>query len=189
MSNFPTLIQNASKNIEPESIDSLHLAVDECFNRKEIEQLILILRYYGIGRSAGPLWNERRERADGSTLYAFGGMSRKEKERFSAVFGDMGKPSKYASTSDRQVLDFLISHFFSSGKLVLLTENTRNNREGLRCILNEEIKPALSKCHNEKLSLLVLFKKGKTTIDQYNSAVISYLRQHMITSGYTELFF
>lgn len=188
MSDFATIIENASKRIEDEDVEYLFVGIDECFNRAEIEELIFSLLNKGIARSASPLWMEKRICADGTVLHATGGVPRKSRERISSMLGDISKPIKYESSDDRQIVDLLINNFFSYGKIVLLTENIRNNQNGLRRILNEEIQPALSQYNGGKLCLVVLFKIGKTSINDYCSKVVEYLEEKEISLGYTQVF-
>lgn len=185
---FSRLIENASKRIEEEAIDYTFIGIDECFNRSEIKILVAKLLNEGLARSANSLWIEQRLLVDGSTLYAYGGVSKNDESTMVLLNGDIGKPVKYVSYEDLQVVDYLITHFFSYGKIVLLTENTKNNQNGLRRVLNEQIQPALVEHHGDKLSLTTLFKKGKTNTDDYCSKVYEFFEKGEINFGYNQMF-
>ena len=187
-SDFSLLIENASRLIEKEAIGHLFVGVDECFNRSEIKLLVSKLLNEGLARSSNSLWVEQRLLDDGSILHAYGGLSKKDKSSMVLLDGNIGNPVKHASFEDLQVVDYLITHFFSYGKIVLLTENTKNNQNGLRRILNEQIQPALAKHHSNKLCLTALFKRGKTSIDDYCSKVYEVLKKSDLNIGYEQTF-
>ncbi len=188
MRDISLLIENASKLIEDETLNYLFVGIDECFNRSEIKTLVAEILNKGLVRSTSALWWEQRLLADCSILYAYGGVSKNDKSQMVLLDGDVGKPIKYESYDDWQVVDYLITHFLSYGRIVLLTENTKNNQNGLRCILNEQIQPALAKHHNNKLSLTALFKRGKTNIDDYCSKVYELVEKGEFNFGYTQTF-
>ena len=187
MKDFAALIENAAKRIDAYAVETFFVGYDECLNRKEIQTLVSDLCDRGLIRSHAPLWWEQRLRSDGSLLYSYGGVSRSNPTQMAALDGDAGVPVKYQSYEDRQVVDYLVTHFLSYGRLIVLTENTRNNDEGLRRILNEEVAPLLEASENKKFGLTVLFKRGKTQIHDYCVKVASLMETESFDLGYKEI--
>ena len=73
----------------------------------------------------------------------------------------------------------LVVKFITCDKVILLSENIRNNPDGLRRILNDIVAPALV-LRAERLCLTALFKKGKTSVDDYCLAVSGFLEKARI---------
>lgn len=163
------------------------LGIDECLNRREIEQLAQMLLQRGLVDSSAALWYETRER-DGVIVGSFaGGIAKDSAFRGpDSLITDIGVPVKHGSWSDHRVLQMLVVHFTSYDNLILLSENTRNNADGLRSILREVVGPSL-KDRSDVLSLTALFKKGKTSIDQYTGDVTSFFERGHYQSGYVEI--
>ena len=79
----------------------------------------------------------------------------------------------------------LVNYFDTHDRLVLWSENTRNDRDGLRRILNEVVAPALNE-RTDGLSLTALFKRGKTSIEAYIREVTDFFEQGHYQAGYVE---
>ena len=84
-------------------------------------------------------------------------------------------PVKYSSFSDRHVAWWLVGGFVAVDRIVFLTENSKNDTDGLRRVLLNEVKPAVDAYHGDRLGLLVLMKKGKTTWSHYAEAMMNRL--------------
>jgi hypothetical protein len=158
------------------------LCIDECLNRKEIDDLATDLLRCGAIDSSTPLWWELREKGGVSTGCYLGGASGTQKQ----LYGDIGLPKKHWSFSDMDIVDFLVCHFTSCNHLVLLTENTRLNKNGLREILRNVVSSPLSQ-RDDKPKLTALFKRGRTAIDQYVSVVRAHFQGVQPSNGYNEI--
>lgn len=84
------------------------------------------------------------------------------------------------------MVQLLVAHFVTSDNLILLSENTRNNPDGLRRILNEVVRPALD-LRPDRLCITALFKKGKTSIADYCGGVTAFLEKERQDPGYVEI--
>jgi len=115
-------------------------------------------------RVQADLWNQRRVRADGSIRYVLGGLQ-KRRVPLPASDWDWGVPEKGARWDDQMALRMLIGQFYHRSPVVLLSENTRMDRLGLRRLLRERerVAPILDRRIADHLSLTALFKKGRTT--------------------------
>lgn len=173
---WPDLIRNAATSLDSDGADHVFLGIDECLKRNEIFRLASDLTENNMIRSSAPLWWERRTRLDGSELYAYGGISKDNASQITLLDGDLGKPVKYSSYDDSMIIDYLITHFLSYGKLVLLTENTKNNENGLRRLLDKQIHPMLEEFSGGKLALVVLYRTGKTDIQAYCDYVYNFIQ-------------
>lgn len=80
----------------------------------------------------------------------------------------------------------LITHFRYHHHLILLSENIRNDKHGLRRILSTIVAPALNN-HSEKIGLTTIFKRGKTSIEDYCGRVIGYFEKQQFSPGYNEV--
>lgn len=163
------------------------VGIDECLNRREISELVrMLLRRDLIDRS-WPLWYETRER-DGVIVGCFvGGVDKDSSLREPNSFiPDIGVPVKHRSWSDFRVILLLVANFTHHDNLILLSENIRNDANGLRRILNEIVAPALA-LRSDRLSLTTLFKKGKTSITDYCLGVTTHLKQGYHRPGYVEV--
>jgi|GEM_PF-1188166 len=165
------------------------IGIDECFNRREIDELTTRLLRRGHIDSSGPLWFQTRVK-DGVPIGTFmGGVDRDSAFRDSNFHpSGIGVPLKYDSWSDLRVVQFLVAHFTSYDQLVLLSENIRNDVDGLRNILNKVVAPALLD-RDDGPHLTALFKKGKTHIDNYARAVETFVERGAFETGYNEVFF
>ncbi len=166
-----------------------YLGIDECLNRTEITDLVRSLVSSGLVHMAGPLWYQTRERDGVIVCSVPGGIDRDSMLREpNALIPDIGVPVKHHSWSDFRVTQMLVMEFNTHDNVILLSENTRNNESGLRRILNEVLAPALA-LRPEPLSLVALFKKGKTTIADYCRRVTEFVREPRQDRGYVEVLF
>jgi len=163
------------------------VGIDECFNRREIVKLARELLRRNLIDSSGPLWYETRER-EGVIVGSFPGGVDKDSafRRPNPLIGDIGVPVKHRSWSDYRVAQMLVVNFLSYDRLVLLSENIRNDHNGLRTILKEFVAPTL-KARPDGLSLTALFKGGKTRIEDYISKATDFFEQGQYRPGYVEM--
>ncbi|MGE0827690.1 MAG: hypothetical protein AB7G75_37535 [Candidatus Binatia bacterium] len=164
------------------------VGMDECLNRQEIIQLTRELLQRGLIDCSSPLWYEMRERDGVITGSFLGGVDRDSSWRAPNPFiPDIGVPVKHRAWSDFRVAQMLVVQFVGGyDKVVLLSENTRNNVNGLRRLLKEVVGPALDR-RPDGLSLTALFKKGKTNINDYCLAVFAYFERGQYPRGYREI--
>lgn len=164
------------------------VGMDECLNRQEIIQLTRALLQRGLIDCSSPLWYEMRERDGVITGSFLGGVDRDSSWHAPNPFiPDIGVSVKHRSWSDFRVAQMLVVQFVGGyDKVVLLSENTRNNVDGLRRLLNEVVGPALDR-RPDDLSLTALFKKGKTNINDYCCAVSAYFEHGQYLRGYREV--
>lgn len=163
------------------------VGIDECLNRDEISELIRLLLRRSLIEGSNPLWYETRER-DGAVVGTFcGGVDRDSMLRKpNPLVPDIGVPVKHCSWSDFRVVQMLVVNFITYDNLILLSENTKNDKDGLRRILKEVVRPALAVRHDE-LSLTAIFKKGKTSIIDYCLGVTAFLEKLHQDLGYVEI--
>ncbi len=160
-----------------------YIGIDECVNSPVLDAAIVRLCNRGLASGAGPLWNQRRERADGEPLYVLGGLPR------SWPASDLldSKAVKYETWEDAKVVSYLLHHFYSRDRLVLLSADFRLNEGGLCSLLRSIAAPVLSERHRQRFSLTVLFKGRKIDIVQYAAQVTEFFEQREFAFGYTEL--
>jgi hypothetical protein len=168
--------------------DQTFIGVDECLNGKKIHSLLTALLEKGLASAVGPLWQQKRIRDDGSRLtlvrmlpYDF---ARTRDSRNPQL--DYGTPAKHQSFSDAQVVRLLVWHLERFDRVILLTNNIRQDANGLRMLLSQQVMPKLS-ASDHKLSLVGLFKKGKTNTDNYCSEVEKFLERGQFGYGYTQI--
>lgn len=162
------------------------VAVDECLNRSEIIRLVESLVGRGLVFIAGPIWHQIRVLANGTLVSTPGTPNRNSPLQ---VGRDIGKPLKHFSWSDLDVVQSLVAWLDTYNKVILLTENLNTDQKGLRNLLNKLVKPHVNNYHRNKLSFVVLYKKGKTNIDDYCRKV-EQIVEHVaaLPFGYTEEF-
>jgi hypothetical protein len=159
-----------------------YIGVDECANSPVLFNAIVQLCNRNLASGAGPLWNQRRVRPDGSILYVMGGLSR------SWPVSDFlnSKRADHATWDDEKVVSCLLVQFHSDDRLVLLTENVRLDVGGLRSLLRSIAAPVLTERHRQRFSLTVLFKSGKIDFAQYALRVTQFFEQGQFGFGYAE---
>ena len=95
-----------------------------------------------------------------------------------------GVPRKHWSFPDRRVVDAVVAQFLSHDRVVLLTENTRNDQEGLWRILHNELKPALELCGNGRLGFWLAAKRGASSFESYCAAIREALKIEGVRPGF-----
>lgn len=154
-----------------------YLAIDECLNHPIVNAMVPRLCCANLVSGAGPLWNQRRIREDGTIVYAMGGVPRGTKsDHF-----DFGKPEKHASWDDEMVVRYLTC-LLAPHDVVFLSENTRFDEFGLRKLLRDHVAPTL----DDRVSLTGLFRRGKTTYELYCRGVTEFLIGFGRQAGYQE---
>jgi hypothetical protein len=155
-----------------------YLAIDECLNHPVVNAMVPRLCCADLVSGAGPLWNQRRIREDGSIVYAMGGVPRGTKsDHF-----DLGKPEKHASWDDELVVHYLTC-LLVPHDVVFLSENIRLDELGLRKLLRDCVAPSL----DDRVSLTGLFRRGKTTYQLYCHGVTEFLMGYSRQPGYQEI--
>ena len=162
------------------------VGIDECLNRAEVHRLCRDLLQARLIDSSEPLWYELRER-DGAIVASFlGGVDQHSMLRKpNSPLPDIGVPVKHHSWTDLRVIQLLLAHFTTYDRVVLLSENTRCDQDGLRSLLRRHVGPALTS-HPHGLSLTALFRRGNTRIDTYATAVTAFFTRGSYPPGYVE---
>ena len=83
-------------------------------------------------------------------------------------------------------MSYLLGHFHSYDRLVLLSENVSAEVRGLHWLLKNNVKPVLAERHRQRFSLTVLFKDGRIDVAQYAARVIRFFEQGQFGFGYAE---
>lgn len=158
------------------------IAVDECCDHPEITSLVGQLVQCELACGADPLWNQRRISPNGSQSYWLGGRSR----HIASILGDRSQPSKGFSWDDQNVVMCLVAMLFLGVPVVLVSENTKYDQLGLRRLLRENVEPALATRTRDGLSLTAVFKKGKTSYQDYCALVHERFKVGEWEPGYRE---
>lgn len=177
--NYPELIRNALRDCAPEHANYVFVGVDEGLNDPRIFRMLEGLIAGGTIRSAGPLWRAVHVLSDGSRSYAYGGVTRRNKRILNVVMGEMGERVRETSDDDSSILDFLVGHFLSFGKVVFLTADKTFDVRG------EYFSPLLSE-HRPPLSLTAIYK-GNVEIEPYCAEVERFLKVAEFKAGYAEI--
>ena len=159
-----------------------YIGVDECANSPVLFNAIGQLSNRNLASGAGPLWNQRRARPDGSILYVMGGLSRSWPV---TDFLD-SKRADHATWDDEKVVSCLLAHFHGYDRLVLLSENVSTEVGGLHWLLKNNVEPVLAQRHRQRFSLTVLFKDGKIDVAQYAARVTRFFELGRFGVGYAE---
>lgn len=187
MRDYSELLQNALRDCGTEAEQFIFVGIDESSNRVEIFQLVHELSERGVIRGGSGLWREQWKSPDGTLNYIYGGVASLKWSGMKGFIDEGSNRVKYTSDEDAVILDILVTYFLSYGRVVLLTEDISTNAKGLRRPLQEIFGPLLEKNHQGKLSLVVIFKKGKTSIDEYCARVTEILEKADFEFGYTEI--
>jgi hypothetical protein len=187
--NIGTFLRTMTRGPVDQRRSKPFVGIDECLNRREIDELTTRLLRRDHIDSSGPLWFQTRARDGVPTGTFMGGVDRDSAFRGpNSLVSDIGVPLKHDSWSDFRVVHSLVANFTSYDQLVLLSENIRNDVDGLRSILNKVVAPALLG-RDDGPRLTAIFKKGKTHIDDYARAVETFVEQGAFETGYNEVLF
>ncbi len=168
--------KNLMSGVDSNETRHLRIAVDECSNNLEVKNLIIRLGTMGAIDGGDPVWQQRRIRTNGSSRYSVGGASVPNDPR-----RDWGKPAKYASWPDHHVLAWVLA-ILSSVDVILISENRKWDRGGLRHLLQDAVCPNLG----PPVKLVCCFKKGKTDYTKYCADVFQKVKSPKFNHGCTE---
>ena len=137
------------------------IGVDEGLNNEEhvYSLLVRLIQKGTIIKSIG-LWYHIWETWSGKKEMIYGSPS-----DFLKTIRGISRQLRGQSTPDEEVIALLTSEFLSSDRIVLLTQNKANNRDGLRWILEREVAPALEDMDPKRLGLLVLCRTPKSNLN------------------------
>lgn len=183
---FTEIIKLAASKPERADYCLPYIAIDECLNCPDIERLCISLLQRNFTRGSGPLWYQLRIRSDGTKISVPGGVDKNSILRINPLIGDIGKPAEYYSFDDLKVVQGLVASLLGNDRIVLLSENTKNDQYGLRRLLTVLVRDQLSNNHGNRLSLVALFKKGRTPISDYCEAVVKFIQDGYCKYGYSE---
>jgi len=159
-----------------------YIGVDECANSPVLFGAIAQLCNRKLASGAGPLWNQPRIRPDGSILYVMGGLPRS----WPVSEFLYSKRVDRATWDDEKVVSYLVAHFQSHDRLVLLSEDIKLDKGGLYWLRQNIVRPVLAERHRQRFSLTTLFKSGKIDFAQYAARVTQFFEQRQFGFGYTE---
>lgn len=156
------------------------LALDECVNRPIIHRTVEIARKSFLAINSADLWAQLREGPDRTKVLHMGTLDRGPRPPGSEV----GPPVKHWSWPDWRIAWGALVHLHSYDRVVLLSENTRNDEGGLRRILATEIGPALEMYNHGRFGMLAFMKNGKTTWKAYCEALLRRLAGERVRVGF-----
>ena len=160
-----------------------YVGLDECVNNPNLVETVASLCNRRLASAAGPLWNQRQVRRDGSIIYQMGGRSKSQPQ-----YEFLGMPVEEITWDDEKVLTLLLAHFHSFDRLVLLTGNhAARDRNGLARLLRHVVSPVLSERHRQRFSLTVLFKKGTMDFREYAARVVHFFETAKFEYGCKEV--
>lgn len=158
----------------------LTLGIDEGMNNEtHIGSLCRRLIAAGVVFASVPLWYQQRENAQGQRFMAVGSSVSP-----SPLMTDVGRAVRGSSWPDERVVALLVAEFLSTDRLCLFTQNTKNDVNGLRWILEREVGPALENLSPRRLGLLVLSPVAGTSLANYTEAVEHRLRSDKVLPGF-----
>lgn len=155
------------------------LGVDEGLNdKKYVWPLVKSLQSNRIVDHGVALWHKQQQLKKGK-IY-------KPADSFRPPWAipELWEDVRGASCHDENIVSSLVYYFTAHDRLCLLTTNTKNDKGGLRWILEREVQPAIAVTFPDRIGLLVLFQKPGSTLEQYCTAVESYLTQKGVGPGY-----
>jgi len=162
------------------------VCVDECLNDPKVCQTIRESVSKGIAEGPRQLWQEKRERNDGSPLWTIGSVS---SDMRSLLPIDWGERAQGFSWDDPKVVLLLVAQFDQFTTLLLLTGDIKGgNQLGLQQLLRDNVKPFLDTNHGDAFSLKVLCKKVNTTVAQYCQHVEALLKKRAFGFGFSRAY-
>lgn len=180
-----TMLDHATAARPSASADPPFLGFDESVDNPMLFAAVVDLAERGHVSGASPLWNKKRIRSNGSIVYVWGGVTR------GVPISDFAgkEDAKHATWPDEWVVSAILAYLGSYDRLVLLSENTGFDRDGLRWLLRNVVDPLLFGRHDNRFSLTALFKKGKTNWPQYAGRVTQFIEAGRFEPGYSEVLF
>jgi hypothetical protein len=157
------------------------LGLDEGLNNEEhISPLCRRLLAANLMSQSVPLWYQQRVTTRGERFIVQGSSLSP-----SPLLADVGRAIRGSSWPDEGVVAMMVAHFSTTDRLCLLTQNTKNDRDGLWRIMHEEIRPALESLDYRSLSLLVLAHDTMTTsLASYAALVEDRLVREGVSAGF-----
>lgn len=156
------------------------LSIDECANHPAVRMAAGQAVKAGRVDRVVDLWYQLRQRQDGTHVQLAGKFRR---DAVPPEF-DIGNPVKGHSWPDSNVALLLTAQFGASNRVILVSENTKRDVNGLRRILAEQVAPSLLNGDYNELGLLAFMKRGKTTWEAYADHLLSRICRASVKPGY-----
>jgi hypothetical protein len=152
---------------------------DECVASKALRAMLRRHERDGTIQGLTPLWSERRVTGAGGDLLAYGGAP-------SGRRGDLeyGRRVPGDSWSDADVIGSILANLFAYPPLVVLTADWGRRPDGRPALLRECVKPALNATTGHGRTLVLLFKRPKTSMKKYVASVDGLLMGRQFAPGY-----
>jgi len=165
-------------------IDSAPIVgIDEGLNNEEyIGSMCRSLLISGTISCSQPLWYKRRQDETGRRISILGGSLSPFAQE---ATGGYGREIRHYSWPDEGVVAAAVASFTHIDRYCILTTNKKNDANGLRQIIMNEVKPALETLQPQRLGLLVLVMSPSATLGTYSLAVASRLACRKIEPGVT----
>jgi hypothetical protein len=128
-----------------------------------------------------PFWYELRVTGSGESINVGGGAPRGVHDGFDWGYRRLGD-----SWSDWQVVQMAVAHLSTARRVILLSADRHGDREGLKTILNREIRPLLNRDLSHGLSLVLLLQRPRTRTEGYVKGVEAYLRRAPFEPGFQQ---
>jgi hypothetical protein len=176
------LSQQATDRAQPRARLPI-LGIDECANHPEVRSVASQAAREGELDRVVDLWYQLRRREDGPQIQIAGKFVRRA---FPADF-DLGTPVKGHSWPDAHVVLLLLGQFGASDRVILTSENTNKDRDGLRRILEEQVRPVLNAAEFSELGLLAYMKRGRTSWNAYAHSLLERIRSTGVSPRYEYL--
>ena len=81
----------------------------------------------------------------------------------------------------------LLARFRAHDGLFFLSANTHGDKEGIRRLLQEEVKLILNEWHRDRYWLHTIWKSGHTDTPTFAQQVSAAIAAHVPSSGYSEI--
>ena len=169
-----TLAREIAGQRGPRHTRQLFVGIDEGLNNDCINDMCRRLVQTGVAHVTSPLWYARRIKADGEFMNVLGGSIAP-----SSLVTDVGRIARGSTWPDENVVALAVANL-STMNVCILTSNTRNDANGLRRILQTEVRPALEGLKHAPVGVLVLAQAPGTSLAAYAAAVEKRLRSGRI---------
>lgn len=155
------------------------LGVDESVAQPPVADAVQRLVGAGQVFAALPLWYEQRQRDNGEIFTSHGAPGG------GVVHGrDWGKRVPGDSWSDDQVVATAVCYLYRYRRVIILTADRRRDHEGLGAILRRDVAPVLNRDRSHGLSLVLLVKHRRATIEAYARRAVKYVCMEPFTPGF-----